>query len=123
LSSSGYRADFSPESAWELDRFFDEQLERPGKPRRRGLLSEDLGLRLFAVGAYTGEVIRRNADGWTWAAAPDDPDDEIHLQLKRGDDQVIWPVQRAMKRYGEGAESSIAAYVHGVADLDVGPKP
>ena len=29
LQSSGYRADFSPESLWEIDRFFDELGLRP----------------------------------------------------------------------------------------------
>jgi hypothetical protein len=28
LTSSGYRADFSPSSLWEIDRFFDEQTVR-----------------------------------------------------------------------------------------------
>jgi hypothetical protein len=94
----------------ELDRFFAEQMSAPGKPRRGGLLSEDRGARLFALASYTGEVISRNADGWRWVPAEDDPDDEINLQLER-DGEVLWPVQRVMKRYENGAEDSLAAYV------------
>lgn len=44
LQSLGYRADFSLESLKEIERFFDEQ-NRPG-----GLLSENQGQRLFAIG-------------------------------------------------------------------------
>ncbi len=92
----------------------------PGKPEPGGLLASDRGPRLFALGSYLGELIRRNSDGWTWTPAEDDPDDEVNLSLRRGD-TVIWPIQRVMKRYSEGEESGIAAYVASVADLDVGP--
>jgi hypothetical protein len=55
-------------------------------------------------------VVRRNSDGWSWVPAKGDPDDEINLSLRRRD-EVIWPVQRVMKRYRNGAEDGIAAYV------------
>ena len=110
LTSSGYEADFSTDSAKELDRFFDDQMTAPGQPKPGGLLGEDLGARLFAIAAYVGEVVRRNSDGWSWVPAKGDPDDEINLSLRRRD-EVIWPVQRVMKRYRNGAEDGIAAYV------------
>ena len=113
LTSSGYEADFSISSAKELDRFYDEQLARPGKPEPGGLLAEDRGPRLFAIGAYIGELIRRNSDGWEWVPAKDDPDDELNLSLRRGS-EVIWPIQRAVKRYRNGGEDGIAAYVASV---------
>jgi len=122
MQSSGYRADFSPESAWEIDRFFAEQLRKPGKPKRRGLLDESHRSRLFAIGAYVGEVVRRNTEGWEWSPPEDDPDVEVSLSLIRGD-EIIWPIQRVMKRFSEGEENAIAAYVMAVADLDVGPRP
>lgn len=62
LRSSGYRADFSFASLAEIDRFFDEQAPG-GHPRADGLLSADLGARLFALGAYTGEVLRQALGG------------------------------------------------------------
>jgi hypothetical protein len=55
LSSSGYLADFSPSSLWAVDRFLDDHSVK-GRPRPGGLLEKDLGNRLFALGAYTGEV-------------------------------------------------------------------
>ena len=50
LQASGYRANFAPESLWEIDRFFDEHSPN-GTPKPGGLLSADLGQRIFALGA------------------------------------------------------------------------
>jgi hypothetical protein len=120
LSSSGYRADYSPESLWSVDRFLDEHSEN-GEARRRGLLATDLGGRLFALGAYTGEVIRRSAGG-TWQVDDEDPQGEINVQLVLADGGTVWPVQRVLKRFSNGPEDGVAAY--GVAlGLDVGPAP
>lgn len=123
MRSSGYATDFSPGSLWEVDRFFADQMKRAGKPKRRGLLAEQRGSRLFAIGGYIGEVIRRNAPGWKWVPAEDDPDDELNLSLVHEDGAVIWPVQRAIKRFAEGEENGIAAYAMSAADLDVGSPP
>ena len=62
LTSSGYRADFSIESLRDIDRFFDNHCHDseavPG-----GLLEENLGQRVFAMGSYVGETIRRARGG------------------------------------------------------------
>jgi hypothetical protein len=47
LQSSGYHADFSPQSLREIDRFFDEHSAN-GSPKPGGLLAESLGSRIFA---------------------------------------------------------------------------
>lgn len=103
LQSSGYRADFSLESLKEIDRFFDEQ-NRPG-----GLLSENRGQRLFAIGAYIGEVIITEVGG-EWITDDDDPQGEINISVKLTDESIIWPVQRAIKRYQNGKEDGIYDY-------------
>jgi hypothetical protein len=108
LSSSGYVADFSPNSLIEIDRFFEEHSEN-GQAVQGGLLSESLGSRLFAIGAYVGEVIRRNVGG-EWKGDDDDPSAEINVQLELPDGTLCWPVQRVMKRFKLGAEEGIAAY-------------
>src|SRR5258708_18227057 len=72
LQSSGYAADFSPASLCSIDRFLDEHTTG-GKPRPGGLLAPDFGARLFALGAHTGKVIRRNLGG-TWRAEDEDPE-------------------------------------------------
>jgi hypothetical protein len=120
LRSSGYLADFSPVSLWEIDRFFDEQT-RNGRARRGGLLAESLGSRIFAVGAYTGEVIRRSVGG-TWNTNDDDPHGELNVELEMPDGGRVWPVQRAMKRFKNGPEDGIAIY-GGYLGVPVGQKP
>lgn len=115
LTSSGYRADFSPDSLREIDRFFDEQ-PRKGKAVKRGLLSEGLGPRLFGIGSYVGEVIRRDVGG-TWKGHDDDPYAEVNVSLVLDDGTVIWPMRRVMKRFRNGREDGVYAY--GVA-LGVG---
>jgi hypothetical protein len=120
LQSSGYVADFSPASLWSIDRFLDDHATA-GKPRPGGLLATDLGARLFALGAYTGEVIRRNLGG-TWRANDEDPEGEINVELVLPGGGVIWPVQRVMKRCANGAEDGIAAY-GAILGLGVGAPP
>jgi hypothetical protein len=120
LTATGYRADFSPSSLWEIERFFDDQAPN-GRPRPRGLLAEQLGARLFALGAYVGEVVRRHAGG-TWSGDDADPEAEINVALDLPNGATIWPIQRVMKRFSNGDEDSVTAY--GVAlGLTIGPRP
>ena len=120
LSSSGYTADFSPKSFWELDRFFEEHSDNCN-PKPVGLLAAERGSRLFAVGCYIGEVLRRNVGG-EWHVNDNDPHAEINIELKLADDSVCWPVQRAMKRLKNGREDGIAAYGSALG-LPVGAQP
>ena len=108
LRSSGYAADFSASSLWEVDRFIDEHCSG-GKPLAAGLLSEDFGKRVFALGSYVGEVIRRQRGG-DWEASDSDPDAEINVALRLSDGSMCWPVQRVIKRIEAGSEDGIAAY-------------
>jgi hypothetical protein len=120
LKSSGYRADFSPASLWEIDRFFDEQ-SAGGKAKPGGLLAEKLGQRLFALGSYIGEVVRRNRGG-EWVGDDADPQVEVNVELRLPGDVRCWPIQRVMKRFKNGAEDGIAAWGTGMG-LKVGPRP
>ncbi len=120
LASSGYRADFAPQSLWEIDRFFDEHSQN-GVAKPGGLLSQDLGKRIFAIGSYIGEVVRRKIGG-EWVGDDNDPQVEIKVELHLPKGMRCWPVQRAMKRFKNGAEDSIAAWGSG-AGLQVGPHP
>ena len=108
LSSSGYKADFSIESLKEIDRFFEEHAPN-GKPLPGGLLSENVGSRLFAVGSYVGEVIRRQYGG-AWNGNDSDPQAEINIELKLKSGTVLWPVQRTLKRFKNGSTEGIYAY-------------
>ena len=120
LQSSGYRADFSPESLWQIDFFFDDH-SRNGEAIEGGLLAEDLGKRLFALGAYVGEVLRRNIGG-EWYGDDTDPQAEVNIELRLATGAKCWPVQRVMKRFKNGPEDSIAVYGIGMG-LQIGPRP
>src|SRR5882762_9116363 len=81
LSSSGYRADFTPQSLWDIDRFFDDHSsEGAAKP------------------------------GGEWIGNDEDPQAEMTVELRFIDGTRCWPVVRAMKRFKNGAEDSIAAW-------------
>lgn len=108
LSSSGYKADFSLESLREIDRFFDEH-SKDGQAVPGGLLAEQLGSRLFALGSYVGEVILR-AYGGEWCADDNDPEGELNIEVVLPNGAILWPVQRAAKRFENGPEDGIYAY-------------
>jgi hypothetical protein len=108
LTSSGYKADFSLESLREIDRFFDEHSQE-GEAVPGGLLSEQLGSRVFALGSYVGEVIVRAYDG-QWRADDKDPEGELNIEVVLPSGAIIWPVQRVMKRFKNGPHDGIYAY-------------
>lgn len=114
LNISRYRADFSLESLREIDRFFDDQAPG-GEAKPGGLLAQDINIRVFALGAYIGEVLRRNAGG-QWIGDDTDPQAGFNVTLKLKGGVLIWPVQRAFKRlhneggHGVWAEDSIYHY-------------
>ncbi len=108
LTESGYAADFSLGSLREIDRFFDEH-SRDGQAVPGGLLAEQLGPSIFALGSYVGEVIIRHHGG-EWRADDADPEGEINMQVVLPGGSVIWPVQRVMKRFRNGPEDGIYAY-------------
>jgi hypothetical protein len=110
LSSSGYLADFTPTSLWEIDRFFEEQT-RDGNPNPGGLLSQSFGARIFALGSYVGEVVRRYVGG-EWHGDDSDSEAEINVELRLPNGASVWPVQRVMKRCKNGMEDGIAVYGH-----------
>lgn len=108
LSQSGYKADFTLESLKQIDRFFEEQAPN-GQPKAGGLLSEQLGARLFAIGAYVGEVIRRHNSG-EWQGDDNDTRAEINVAVRLKTGTVLWPVQRVIKRFKNGTEDGIWIY-------------
>jgi len=104
LSSSGYNADFSVESTKEIDRFISEQ------SGEGGLLAEDTGSRLFALGSYVGEVVIRNYGG-EWIADDNDPEGEMNISVMVAGHIQMWPVVRVMKVFKEGPENAVYPYV------------
>ena len=108
LKQSGYNADFSVESLAEIERFFNEH-SRDGRPLPGGRLADRTGQRLFALGSYVGEVIRREGGG-QWYAESGDPDAEINIELQLPGGSRIWPMHRVIQRLKNGPEENIYDY-------------
>ncbi|MFJ9033221.1 hypothetical protein ACIRQP_32845 [Streptomyces sp. NPDC102274] len=112
LDSSGYQADFTPESLRNVERFMTEHSDH-GIAVADGLLATDLGPRLFALGAYLGETVRHSLGG-TWEAGDEDPYSEVNVAFRLPDGSFIWPVQRVIKRFQNGLEDCIVSYAIGL---------
>ncbi len=120
LVTSGYRADFAPASVWELERFFVEHTAG-GAPTPGGLLAADTGKRVFAVGCYLGETLRRNLGG-RWFGDEDDPNTEVTVTLILPDGTEALPVQQVMQRIVRGDADNVAWYAIALG-LEPGPPP
>jgi hypothetical protein len=116
-AAAGYRLDFTPGSLWEVERFLDENVTAAGEPRPGGLLSKDLGSRVFALGAYVGEVIRR-AVGGEWVS-DESLDADLTVTLKTTEGTLLWPNQQVMKRIMNGRRDSVVDYANALG-IDVG---
>lgn len=105
LNSSGYKADYTLESMKEIDRFFDEQ------SGEGGIISKGRGRIIFAIGSYIGETVIRLYGG-KWITDDSDPQGEISAAVQLDNGTIIVPMQRAIRRYQNGSEDSIYAYVY-----------
>lgn len=103
MASSGYTLNWTIESFRELDRFFQTE-QRPG-----GLLDGQAGNKLFAIGSYMGQSLIKELGG-TWETDDSDPQGELNVAVRLENGNVVWPVQRAMKRFQQGTEESLYAY-------------
>lgn len=105
LNSSGYKADYTLESMKEIDRFIDEQ------SGENGIISRGRGKILFSLGCYVGETVIRLYGG-KWHTDDNDPQGEINASVELDNGTVICPIQRVIKRYQNGSEDGIYAYVY-----------
>ena len=124
LTAHGYLLDFSLESLAEVDRFFDEHSALdPDAAADDSLLASRLGQWMFALGAYSGEVLRRVVGGrWRWEGLDDDKAASTDTELVLIDDSIVWPFQRAWKRLMNGPDDSMAAWGAQMVAA-VGPDP
>jgi hypothetical protein len=107
LTGHGYALDFSLDSLREVDRFFDDN-SAPGIDKDDSLLADRLGPWMFSLGAYAGEVVRREIGGrWRWEGADDDKAAATDTELVLIDDSMIFPFQRMWKRLMNGPVDSI----------------
>ncbi|MBB6426892.1 hypothetical protein [Sphingopyxis sp. JAI128] len=108
LRDVGFRTDFTLCSLYEIDRLFDRDAPA-GVARPGGLFSENVGFSLFALGGYVGLTLLRELGG-EWVGDDRDPEGEINISLKLSDGSIVWPVQRIMMRFRDGAEYGVGDY-------------
>ncbi len=102
--------DYSIESLQRLDQFISENFDNASAPD----VGETLLLR---IGSYVGEVIIRHLGGhWNEEGRP-----EIN---EVGPLDVIYPLEKAQRRFQNGKEDSLTWYYHAIAKqaYEVGQK-
>lgn len=112
LNVSGYKADYTLESMKEIDRFIEEQSGEEGIITKHGR-----GQIIFALGCYVGETVIRLYGG-KWHTDDSDPAGEVNASVELDGGAVIFPIQRVMKRYQNGSEDGIYAYVWALGKKD-----
>jgi hypothetical protein len=113
FSADNLKLDYSVRSLIEVDKFFNKHTKN-GKAIKGGRLSKNLGPVIFSIGSYVGETIIRNVPGAIWQTDDNDPQGEITASIKLPDETIMWPMQKAMKRFQNGLEDSIYVYGHHV---------
>lgn len=104
LNKTGYKVDYDLDSMKEIERFFNEQ------SKAGGVLSGKSGSILFGLGCLIGQTIIK-IHGGHWETNDTDPQGELNIAVRLPDGSLIWPVQRCMKRLGNGPEDNIYDYV------------
>ena len=108
------KLDYSLRSLIEIDKFFNKHSNN-GKAVKGGRLSKNLGPIIFSIGSYVGETIIKHVPGASWQTDDEDPQGEINASVRFPDGTIIWPMQKVMKRFQNGAEDAIYVYGHHVA--------
>jgi len=101
--------DYTINSFKNLDKFFEKH-SKDGKAKRGGRLSTNLGPILFSIGAYIGETLIKTFPGSKWITDDNDPEGELNVEIKFPNGSIVWPTQRVMKRFKNGAEDSLFDY-------------
>lgn len=109
LQADGLKLDYSIDSLRELDRFF-ELHAHGGEAVAGGRLAQNLGNIIFSTGSYLGETMIRNTANSHWVTNDSDPEGEVNAEVHIGGESIIWPMQRAMKRFKNGAEDDFFTY-------------
>lgn len=94
------RLDYSVDSLQRLDQFITEHFDPPGSK----FVGETLPV---GIGCYVGEVIIRHLGGhWNAEGKPEVND--------IGPVKAIFPIDKAIKRFKNGREDSLAWYYHSI---------
>jgi len=113
LNQLGINLDYSIDSLKLIENLLSEQFES-GQPKKGGLFESEVGGKLFAIGAYLGEVIIRNSKNVHWKPDPKDLDNDFTVMIESLDGAIIWPQQKLFKRINDGDGDNIYFYASAV---------
>jgi hypothetical protein len=105
IGDLGYTLD----SLHRVESFIEKTIPQPGKPLHKSYFQDDLEDKAFALGCYTGEVIRRQSHTPSkWDVAGSDPTD-VSIVLSDGTSVLV--INKAYKRIYNGEEDNIMTLV------------
>jgi hypothetical protein len=125
FKADGLPLNYSLSSFKILDDFYDRHTLN-GVAVPGGRLEHNSGPVLFSIGAYMGETFIKLFPGGQWQTDDADPQGEINAAILFPDGSVVWPMQRAMKRF-QSATDGLYAYgyslsaQHGMATTPTKP--
>ena len=108
------KLDYSIRSFMEIDKFFAKH-SKAGKAIPRGRLAQNLGAIVFSLGSYVGQTLIKNIPGAVWQTNDSDPEGEVNASVKLPDGTIVFPMQRIMKRFKNGAQDAVYVYGHHIA--------
>jgi hypothetical protein len=119
LNDRGYDADYSVDSLKEVEGFFRAETAGPGKARRGSVLRTQSDTVLATIGAYVGEVLRREAGG---RYSNEDPlgQGAKTLTLTLPDSSKTFPIDAVAKRFENGPEDDLYFYARVILE-ETGP--
>lgn len=81
----------------------------PSQPGRNPFPAVRAGVKLYYLGAYLGEVLRRRAGG-EWAFDEKDPLGQIRAELRLTNGKFLRPIEEVMKRLEHGGKADLSGF-------------
>jgi|GEM_PF-1617113 len=93
--------DYSLESLAKVEKYISETVPIEGKPNKNSFFSSETSDKVFALGCYTGEVIRRLLSTVVWYIDADS-DSPLSISLTNSVGAIGFVINKAYKRIYEG---------------------
>ena len=106
------RLDYSIDSLLAIDKYFDAHLSKFAPADKSNVIAKEIQSELMAIGAYLGETLKENMLGSNWELDNSHPDEIVHAMLRLPDNTLVWPFQKAIKRFLNGFEDSLHGYAY-----------
>ncbi|MDF1696697.1 MAG: hypothetical protein P1U56_12725 [Saprospiraceae bacterium] len=100
----GIDLDYSVQSLENVESYISKTI-MSSKPKTKSYFNEDTETKAVELGAYLGEVIRRNSKAVRWKNA--DVESPLEVALESADGSVFFVINKAYKRIKNGEEDNI----------------